>query len=254
MTTENLSTQVNADAWTGITKEEYETVLGSTYCLHVTGKRDNPLSSEQFISSASDVFNDRGSPMYFSGRILRNPDRYQARIMTLEDYRSGKFALNPSTQVNADSWVRITEEEYERVLGSTYCTYQTPKQFLCSSPSIFNDQGNPLYFAGRVLTNPDRHQARYLTREEFKILEGLTAPSEPSAKINSDSWTSITEEKYHDMLEVLPPIDMTNTKFISSECYDCDRNDANRYFVGLILREPTRYQARYLTLADYKTL
>lgn len=161
---------------------------------------------------------------------------------------------NLSTQVLADAWVCISEEEYERMLGSTYCTYRTPKQFLRSSPSIFDDQGNPLYFAGRVLTNPDRHQARYLTREEFKVLEELTAPSEPSAKINPDTWINITEEKYHDMLEVLPPIDMTGTKFISSECYDCDEHDVDRYFVGLILREPTRYQARYLTLADYKTL
>lgn len=68
--------------------------------------------------------------------------------------------------------------------------------------------------------------------------------------IEESAWLEISENHYHEMLEMLPPIHMTNSKFISSEPYRLNKNDEDLYFVG---REISgTFQARLMTVNDYK--
>ena len=68
--------------------------------------------------------------------------------------------------------------------------------------------------------------------------------------IEESVWLEISENHYHEMLEMLPPLHMTNRKFISSEPYRLNKNDEDLYFVG---REISGiFQARLMTVNDYK--
>ena len=71
-----------------------------------------------------------------------------------------------------------------------------------------------------------------------------------SDKINEHEWTKIDEEYYDQMLNILPPIDMSARKFISCEPYRDNAEGYPLYFVGHINAEG--YHGRLMTLKDYR--
>lgn len=71
-----------------------------------------------------------------------------------------------------------------------------------------------------------------------------------SDKINEGEWTKIDEEYYDQMLNVLPPIDMSDRKFISCEPYYDNAEGYPLYFVGH--RNAEGYHAKLMTLKDYR--
>ena len=69
-------------------------------------------------------------------------------------------------------------------------------------------------------------------------------------RIEDSAWLEISENHYHEMLEMLPPLAMSHNKFISSEPYRQNGQGENLYFVGREL--PGTFQARLMTINDYK--
>ena len=71
-----------------------------------------------------------------------------------------------------------------------------------------------------------------------------------SDKINEHEWVEISEEYYDQMLNILPPLDMSARKFISSEPYRDNEEGETLYFVGH--QKFPKYYGRLLTRKEYR--
>lgn len=77
----------------------------------------------------------------------------------------------------------------------------------------------------------------------------IPKPKHMTNQINTQEWLKISEEYYDQILEAVPPIDMTGSKFICSEPYSDNDDGFALYFVGCI--NGSEYFGRHMTYKEY---